>query len=91
MVFDLKFSIETIKQEFPQTHSKTHRQQQLQIHPLQVMNLDRLDQTQFQTPDGFFDYVEGITVDSQKWICHLSKSRTLWDRFRSKTRYTSRY
>ena len=32
---------------------------------LQVMNLDRLDQTQFQTPDGFFDYVEGITVDSQ--------------------------
>ena len=32
---------------------------------LQVMNLDRLDQTQFQTPDGFFDYVEGITVNSQ--------------------------
>ena len=32
---------------------------------LQVMNLDRLDQTQYQTPDGFFDYVEGITVNSQ--------------------------
>ncbi len=32
---------------------------------LQVMNLDRLDQTQFQSPDGFFDYVEGITVNSQ--------------------------
>ena len=29
------------------------------------MNLDRLDQTQFQTPDGYFDYVEGITVDSR--------------------------
>ena len=32
---------------------------------LQVMNLDRLDQTQFQTPDGYFDYIEGITVDSR--------------------------
>ena len=35
---------------------------------LQVMNLDRLDQTQFQTPDGFFDYVEGITVNSQNGL-----------------------
>tara|TARA_B100000787_G_scaffold152225_1_gene125758 strand:+ start:50377 stop:57546 length:7170 start_codon:yes stop_codon:yes gene_type:complete len=33
---------------------------------LQVFNLDRLDQTQFQTPDGYFDYVEGITINSQK-------------------------
>ena len=33
---------------------------------LQVFNLDRLDQTQYQTPDGFFDYVEGITINSQK-------------------------
>lgn len=32
---------------------------------LQVMNLDRLDQTQFQNSDGYFDYVEGITVNSQ--------------------------
>jgi len=32
---------------------------------LQVFNLDRLDQTQFQTPDGYFDYVEGITINSQ--------------------------
>ncbi|WP_349554958.1 cell surface protein SprA [Pseudotenacibaculum sp. MALMAid0570] len=32
---------------------------------LQVMNLDKLDQTQFQTPDGYFDYVEGITVNSE--------------------------
>lgn len=32
---------------------------------LQVMNLDRLDQSQFQTPDGYFDYVEGVTVNSQ--------------------------
>ena len=32
---------------------------------LQVMNLDRLDQSQFRSPDGFFDYVEGITVNSQ--------------------------
>ena len=24
---------------------------------LQVFNLDRLDQTQYQTPDGYFDYV----------------------------------
>lgn len=32
---------------------------------IQVLNLDRLDQTQFQTPDGFFDYVEGVTVNSE--------------------------
>lgn len=32
---------------------------------IQLMGLDKLDQTQFQTPDGFFDYVEGITVNSQ--------------------------
>ena len=32
---------------------------------LQVFNLDRLDQTQYQTPDGYFDYVEGITINSQ--------------------------
>lgn len=32
---------------------------------IQVFDLDRLDQTQFQSPDGFFDYVEGITVNSQ--------------------------
>ena len=32
---------------------------------LQVLNLDQLDQSQFRTPDGFFDYVEGITVNSE--------------------------
>ncbi|MFY0602558.1 MAG: cell surface protein SprA [Flavobacteriaceae bacterium] len=32
---------------------------------LQVLKLDQLDQSQFQTPDGYFDYVEGITVNSQ--------------------------
>ncbi len=32
---------------------------------LQVLKLDQLDQSQFRTPDGFFDYVEGITVNSQ--------------------------
>ena len=32
---------------------------------LQVMNLDRLDQTQFRSPDGYFDYIEGTTVNSQ--------------------------
>ena len=32
---------------------------------LQVLNLDQLDQTQFRDPDGFFDYVEGITVNSE--------------------------
>ena len=32
---------------------------------LQVLNLDRLDQTQFQNSDGYFDYVEGITVNSE--------------------------
>lgn len=31
---------------------------------LQLLHLDRLDQTQFQSPDGYFDYVEGITVNS---------------------------
>ncbi|MFY9243391.1 MAG: cell surface protein SprA [Polaribacter sp.] len=32
---------------------------------IQVLKLDQLDQSQFRTPDGFFDYVEGITVNSQ--------------------------
>jgi cell surface protein SprA len=32
---------------------------------LQVLKLDQLDQSQFREPDGFFDYVEGITVNSQ--------------------------
>ncbi|WP_298763076.1 cell surface protein SprA [uncultured Polaribacter sp.] len=32
---------------------------------LQVLNLDQLDQSQAREPDGFFDYVEGITVNSQ--------------------------
>lgn len=31
---------------------------------LQVMNLDRIDSNQESTPDGFFDYVEGYTVQS---------------------------
>ena len=35
---------------------------------LNFFNLDRLDQSQYAIPDGdgFFDYVEGITVNSQK-------------------------
>ncbi|WP_299015396.1 cell surface protein SprA [uncultured Polaribacter sp.] len=32
---------------------------------LQVLNLDQLDQSQAREPDGFFDYVEGITVNSE--------------------------
>ncbi len=32
---------------------------------IQVLDLDQLDQSQFRTADGFFDYVEGITVNSQ--------------------------
>ncbi len=32
---------------------------------LQVLHLDQLDQSQYQAADGFFDYVEGITVNSQ--------------------------
>lgn len=32
---------------------------------LQVLRLDQLDQSQFRNADGFFDYVEGITVNSQ--------------------------
>ncbi len=32
---------------------------------LQVMNLDRIDSNQESNPDGFFDYVEGYTVQSQ--------------------------
>ncbi|PWG05761.1 T9SS outer membrane translocon Sov/SprA [Polaribacter aquimarinus] len=32
---------------------------------IQVLRLDQLDQTQFRSPDGFFDYVEGVTVNSQ--------------------------
>ncbi|MDE6273295.1 MAG: cell surface protein SprA [Muribaculaceae bacterium] len=32
---------------------------------LQVMNLDRIDSNQESNPDGFFDYIEGYTVQSQ--------------------------
>ncbi|QMU63210.1 MAG: cell surface protein SprA [Flavobacteriaceae bacterium] len=32
---------------------------------LRVMRLDQLDQSQFRNSDGFFDYVEGVTVNSQ--------------------------
>lgn len=32
---------------------------------IQVLKLDQLDQSQFRTADGFFDYVEGVTVNSQ--------------------------
>ena len=43
-----------------------HKLQISQTLPLiQVLNLDQLDQSQFRNADGFFDYVEGITVNSQ--------------------------
>jgi cell surface protein SprA len=32
---------------------------------IQVLKLDQLDQSQYRSPDGFFDYIEGITVNSQ--------------------------
>ena len=32
---------------------------------IQVLKLDQLDQSQFRTADGFFDYVEGVTVNSE--------------------------
>ncbi|WP_218598007.1 cell surface protein SprA [Polaribacter sp. NJDZ03] len=32
---------------------------------IQVFKLDQLDQSQYRSPDGYFDYVEGITVNSQ--------------------------
>jgi len=32
---------------------------------LQVLNLDQLDQSQFRASDGYFDYVEGVTVNSE--------------------------
>jgi len=32
---------------------------------LQVLKLDQLDQSQFRSADGFFDYVEGVTVNSE--------------------------
>ena len=32
---------------------------------IQVLKLDQLDQSQFRNPDGYMDYVEGITVNSQ--------------------------
>ena len=33
---------------------------------LQVMNLDRIDSNQESNPDGFFDFIEGYTVQSQQ-------------------------
>ncbi len=35
---------------------------------LGLLNLDKLDQSQNKKPDGFFDYVEGITVKSSKGL-----------------------
>ena len=32
---------------------------------LQVLRLDQLDQSQFRDADGYFDYVEGVTVNSK--------------------------
>ncbi|MDE6801299.1 MAG: cell surface protein SprA, partial [Muribaculaceae bacterium] len=32
---------------------------------LQVLNLDRIDSNEESNPDGFFDYIEGYTVQSQ--------------------------
>jgi len=32
---------------------------------LQITNLDNLDQQQNKQPDGYFDFLEGITIDSQ--------------------------
>ena len=32
---------------------------------IHILKLDQLDQSQFRSPDGFFDYIEGITVNSQ--------------------------
>ena len=32
---------------------------------IQVLKLDQLDQSQYREADGFFDYVEGITVNSE--------------------------
>ncbi|SDS34212.1 protein involved in gliding motility SprA [Polaribacter sp. KT25b] len=31
---------------------------------IQVLKLDQLDQSQYKTPDGYFDFVEGITVNA---------------------------
>ncbi|WP_445265613.1 T9SS outer membrane translocon Sov/SprA [Sphingobacterium sp. MYb382] len=33
---------------------------------LQLVNLDRLDQNQAASPDGLFDYLEGVTIDSRR-------------------------
>ncbi|ARV06911.1 cell surface protein SprA [Polaribacter sp. SA4-10] len=32
---------------------------------IQVLKLDQLDQSQFRNPDGYIDFVEGVTVNSQ--------------------------
>lgn len=33
---------------------------------LQLLGLDRLDQAQASNPDGMFDYLEGLTIDSKR-------------------------
>jgi cell surface protein SprA len=40
---------------------------------LQVLRLDQLDQSQFRDADGYFDYVEGITVNSQNGFIFFPK------------------
>ncbi|MDE6110259.1 MAG: cell surface protein SprA, partial [Muribaculaceae bacterium] len=38
---------------------------------LQVMNLDRLDSNQESNSDGFFDYIEGYTVNSERGLIYF--------------------
>ena len=50
---------ENIMQEGQNTKSKLW---------IQLTNLDNLDQQQNKQPDGYFDYLEGITIDSQNGL-----------------------
>jgi len=47
------------------TDTPSNPDDDINLKPLiQVFKLDQLDQSQYRSPDGYFDYVEGITVNS---------------------------
>ncbi|MEE9408362.1 MAG: cell surface protein SprA [Polaribacter sp.] len=51
---------------------------------IQVLKLDQLDQSQFRNPDGFFDYVEGITVNSQNGYIFFPESEPFGNDLKNK-------
>ena len=82
MVFDFEIQYRDDETGIPSNTLQNAATTGLSTEPLiQVFKLDQLDQSQFQNADGFFDYVEGITVNSQNGYVYFSRTRTFWREF----------